>query len=349
MKKSPTILAMPKVSVIIPIYNAEQYLAECLESIINQSLKEIEIIGVNDGSTDNSLKILEAYAQRDKRIKIITQANRGAGAARNRGLAEARGEYLSFLDSDDIFASELLETMYKTAKDRQADICVCRSRKQSEKEVSSLTWALKKFLIKGQTEFNPQKEYQKYIFQIFCGFPWDKLFRHEFIKTQGIKFQEIRHSNDLTFVYMALALADKITYTEQELITYRQHEHSLSHSLERAPSCFATALTELEKQLKSKKHFNQDIKRSFNNFACEFALWHYKQVTTPEAQSCIREEIGKLNKRYQFNKFAKKYFYQPYLYDEIKELLPPPSATKPLRISQAIKKIISRFTKSPRP
>ena len=93
---------MPKISVIIPIYNSEKYLEECLDSILNQTLKDIEIICVDDGSTDNSLTILENYAQRDKRIQIFSQQNLHAGIARNHGLEKASGEYVHFMDSDDL-------------------------------------------------------------------------------------------------------------------------------------------------------------------------------------------------------------------------------------------------------
>lgn len=92
---------MIKVSVIIPVYNVEKYLEECLDSIINQTLKEIEIICIDDGSTDSSLNVLENYKKKDKRIIVLQQQNLGAGAARNKGLDLARGKYLSFLDADD--------------------------------------------------------------------------------------------------------------------------------------------------------------------------------------------------------------------------------------------------------
>ena len=97
---------MPKVSVIIPIYNVEAYLRECLDSVLNQTLGDIEIICIDDGSTDCSAKILEEYAKDDRRIRVITQSNAGAGAARNTGLAIAQGQWFSFLDADEVFRSD---------------------------------------------------------------------------------------------------------------------------------------------------------------------------------------------------------------------------------------------------
>ena len=104
-----------KISVIIPVYNAEKYLRECLDSVIEQTLQEIEIICVDDGSTDNSLAILKEYTQKDERLKIIEQANRGAGAARNLGMAVALGEYLAFLDADDLYYPQALAQAYSVA------------------------------------------------------------------------------------------------------------------------------------------------------------------------------------------------------------------------------------------
>ena len=105
-----------KVSVILPVYNASDYLHQCMDSIVGQTLKDIEIICVDDGSTDNSLDILKEYEQKDKRVKVIQQKNAGAGAARNNGLSIATGEYLSFLDSDDFFEPDMLEKAYEKAK-----------------------------------------------------------------------------------------------------------------------------------------------------------------------------------------------------------------------------------------
>ncbi len=107
---------MAKVSVIIPVYNVEKYLRECLDSVINQTLSDIEIICVNDGSTDNSLAILEEYAQKDTRIKIISKRNEGAGKARQAAIKKASGEYLAFLDGDDYYKSDFVEKMYASAK-----------------------------------------------------------------------------------------------------------------------------------------------------------------------------------------------------------------------------------------
>ena len=115
----------PVISVIVPVYNTEPYLRECLDSISNQTLKDIEIICVDDGSSDNSIKILKEYEEKDNRFTILTQNHLKAGVARNNGIKIAKGEYLCFLDSDDFFDLNMLEEMYNQGKEDNSDIVVC--------------------------------------------------------------------------------------------------------------------------------------------------------------------------------------------------------------------------------
>ena len=113
---------MPKVSIIVPVYNVEKYLSKCLDSIVNQTLKDIEIICINDGSVDNSQSVLEAYAKKDTRIKVINQENLGLSCARNKGIDIAQGEYIGFVDSDDWIDLEFYEELYNNAINTQSDI-----------------------------------------------------------------------------------------------------------------------------------------------------------------------------------------------------------------------------------
>ena len=116
---------MPKVSIIVPVYNVEKYLCQCLESLVHQTLTDIEIICVNDGSTDNSLGILNKYAQLDSRIKVFSQKNQGVSSARNLGLEKVNGEYITFVDSDDWIELNACEILYNTAQERNTDILLC--------------------------------------------------------------------------------------------------------------------------------------------------------------------------------------------------------------------------------
>ena len=146
-----------KVSVIIPVYNVEKYLRECIDSILNQTLHELELICVDDGSTDGSLEILQTYEKKDNRVTVLTQHNQGAGAARNKGLQIAKGEYLSFLDADDFFAPGMLEEAYRKCKSVSADVCVYQVLRYDD--TTKKTWFDKGSFRK---EFAPNKEVFSY-------------------------------------------------------------------------------------------------------------------------------------------------------------------------------------------
>ena len=115
----------PKISIIVPVYNVEKYLSRCLESLLTQSFKDIEIIAINDGSTDSSLQILNNYAVKDDRLKVIDKANGGVSSARNAGIDAASGDYIGFVDPDDWIDSDMYEIMYQTAQTEKADIVMC--------------------------------------------------------------------------------------------------------------------------------------------------------------------------------------------------------------------------------
>ncbi|MDY3373018.1 MAG: glycosyltransferase family 2 protein [Terrisporobacter othiniensis] len=127
-----------KVSVIIPIYNSEKYLVRCLDSIVNQTLKDIEVILINDGSTDNSLDICNEYAKLDPRVIVINSENKGVSQARNQGIYMAKGQYIYFVDSDDYMDIQGLEEMYSIAKENEVDIVICNFYKDNKIVKSSL-------------------------------------------------------------------------------------------------------------------------------------------------------------------------------------------------------------------
>ena len=180
----------PAVSIVMPVYNAEEYLKQTIDSLLVQSMKEIEIITVDDGSTDGSLEMLKKYAQEDKRVKVYTQKNKYAGVARNKGLKHARGEYVLFLDSDDFFEPELVEATYHTAKENEADVVMFGANCYNNE--TGKTWVGKHLLdvenIPEKQPFNC-KDCPDKIFQISNAVPWTKMFRRKFIKKTGLNIR----------------------------------------------------------------------------------------------------------------------------------------------------------------
>ena len=234
---------MTKVSIIIPVYNAEKYLGKCLESLLSQTLQEMEIICVDDGSSDGSPEILKRFQERDGRVRILTQENQYAGAARNNGMKEAQGEYLLFLDADDFFENTLLEKVYNQGKKMEADIVLFGAKQYNDKTgiVSPASWYFKRDALPRENPFSGKTENTD-VFALVTPAPWTKLFRREFVEKQGLSFQGLQNSNDVYFVLTALALAEKITYVDEELVFYRVGmKGSLQGSKSLHPDCFIEA------------------------------------------------------------------------------------------------------------
>lgn len=207
---------MPKISVIIPIYNVEKYLKKCLDSVIHQTLKDIEIICINDCSTDGSLAILIDYVQKDKRIKLINLSqNKGVSFARNRGIEEASGKYIAFLDSDDWCEKDLAEKTYKKIVQEDADIVqFAHNRVIGEKLVPCEISDKIKNVIAG-TKYN---EY----FMDFVNFAWDKVYKSSFIKDKKIKFPlNVHPTEDVIFALECFSYNPKVIFIPECLSDYR--------------------------------------------------------------------------------------------------------------------------------
>lgn len=215
---------MASISIIIPVYNIEKYIGECLESLLVQTFTDFEIICVNDGSQDHSLDILNEYSAKDSRIKIITKPNGGSGSARNRGLEEAQGKYVQFLDGDDYFESQMLEKLYNLAETNQADIAVCSSRKVDDEgnvtESGNPNFPIFLAVTPIETTFS-YKDYPNNIFDMIGTCPWNKLYLREMIVKNDLKFPRLTGPDDLCFVQMANLCAEKIVVIKEELINYR--------------------------------------------------------------------------------------------------------------------------------
>lgn len=280
----------PVVSVIVPVYNVEQYLPQCLDSIVNQTLKNIEIICVNDSSTDNSLNILNHYAEKDPRIKVVTQPNGGAGAARNRGLSLAAGKYLSFLDSDDFFEPDMLELAYNKAVCDKADFVVFQSDQYytDRKEFVSVPWTLREKEIPPYTPFN-HRQMTDNIFKVFVGWAWDKLYDREFVEKNHLRFQEQRTSNDMLFVFSGVAVAKRISVVKKVLAHQRRDaKDSLSKTRENSWHCFYDALSALRDRLKAEGLYDE-LEKDYINYALHFSLWNIRTLAEPTRSRLIEK------------------------------------------------------------
>lgn len=223
---------MVKVSVVIPVYNVEEFLGECLDSICNQTLEDIEIICVNDGSKDRSLEILNEYASRDERITVIDQENGGHAVATNRGMKLAKGEYLFLMDSDDILDLKALEESYKVAEEKQVDFVIFQAINyymDTGELVEAENYSMNGLYdIVGDSIFN-YKDVKDYVFNITVT-PWSKLYKRDFIEKNSITFPEGLVFDDNVFFYDVLFAADKITFLKKHLFKRRWYSQSSTRS-----------------------------------------------------------------------------------------------------------------------
>lgn len=286
-------MASKKVSVILPVYNVENYLRKCLDTITSQTLREIEIICVDDGSTDSSAQILEEYAKKDGRIRVLHQKNAGAGAARNLGMQYAGGKYLSFLDSDDFFETDMLEKAYCQAEQYHAELVVFRSDQYltEKEEFQPMLWTLRMREVPPYAPFN-HRQMTDNIFKVFVGWAWDKLFLKSFVEEKNLAFQEQRTSNDLLFVFSAVALAKRIAVIDDILAHQRRDaKDSLSKTREKSWGCFYDALTALKKRLKNEGIY-EEVERDYINYALHFSLWNLNTLAEP-TKTLLKEKLLK--------------------------------------------------------
>lgn len=315
-------LKQPIVSVIMPVYNGETYLRQCLDSVVNQTLKEIEIICVDDGSSDRSVEILKEYAAKDERVMVLQQANAGAGAARNNGLSKASGKYLSFLDSDDFFETDMLEkAVEKIAADR-ADFVVfrCDHYLNDTNTFKKAAYTLKKQTLPPYTPFN-FRQITDNVFKAFVGWAWDKVYDREFVMKHNLKFQEQRTSNDMLFVFSALVLAKRITYLDTVLAHQRRNNgESLSNTREKSWFCFYNALKALRDVLKEKGLY-EELRKDFVNYAVHFSLWNLNTITG----ECYEKLYTKLHEEWfeelEVTGHDEAYFYNKTEYKQLADIL----------------------------
>lgn len=306
-----------KISIIMPVYNCERFLDNTLSMLTEQSFSDFELIAIDDGSTDSSLTILKQWELNDPRIVVFSQKNQGAGAARNKGLSEAKGDYLLFLDSDDLFEPNLLERAFSTAIESNADIVIYGADFYYE---DSATFKQVPWLSLDRL---PNKEVFDFLeinypnrFRSTNGWTWDKLFKHSFVIKQDIRFQSLRTYNDMLFTYSLLALAERISVCHEILIHQRKnHKTSLSQTSHKSWWCVYEAVTELRKTLIDRGLYSQ-LEKDFNNYIVhifEFTLnsvLYTEQITDlyPAMKSWLATLQPPLDDKYYYNENEYRWF-----------------------------------------
>lgn len=269
--------ATPMVSVVIPAYNAAQYVDDCLESVRAQSYSDIEIIFIDDGSTDETLELARRHANEDDRIKLVTQKNQYAGVARNAGIALAKGKYLYFFDADDHLESYAIERAVQRAEGTNSDIVIFRSMAfdNAQGYEYELEHALR---VTDMEAVVSGWDFRESLFQFCVGWTWDKLFRASFVERHKLRFQSLRTTNDAFFVFVSLALAQRISFVDYFGARHRVHNaDSLEGSRKKSYGNALVAAQAIGDRL-NQEGCLEDFKASYFNWVFDFSIWNYSTL-----------------------------------------------------------------------
>ena len=219
------------VSIIIPVYNVEKYLAECIESVLRQTYQNIEILLIADGSPDNSGKICDKYAKKDSRVRVIHKQNGGVSSARNVGLEQANGEYITFVDGDDFIAKSYIEELYKTLENANADLSFCKYDHYNGLGFEEIKEGFPTNLVVDKNDQSFIDFFCRFFTNKnnFCGSSCRVLYKKSVL--QDLSFNEnVKISEDLLFLLQAIFNAKKLVFLDKALYHYRVAQGSACHS-----------------------------------------------------------------------------------------------------------------------
>lgn len=289
-----------KISVIIPVYNSSTYLRKCLDSVVNQTLKDIEIIVINDGSTDDSKNIIEEYTVKYKNIIFIDQENKGIGKTRNIGIKKATGEYITFVDSDDYIKENMLEEYYKYAKKHNFDLVIgSYIKKINNKEI---IFENNKFKT-GNVKTTPQ-----ILYLIEYG-PWAKLYKREMLINNNIYFDEKRKYEDMPFVSKALLKSKLIGQITEPYYYYIIHNNSETTTMDKRVFDILDILKEIKDYYKREYYLRDELDYVIINKVTTYMLQQRVQKDNKLRIEFIDAGYAFLNKNiknWRGNKYYKK-------------------------------------------
>ena len=272
-----------KISIIIPVYNVEEYISPCIDSVLNQTYRNLEIILVDDGSTDSCPAICDEYAKRDDRIKVIHKSNGGLADARNAGLQIATGDYIGYVDSDDYIHQEMYERLLAACEKYQADVGICRFHIFSD-EVGVLIDH------REMKVYNNHEALTAYIDEsveeLITPSAWSKLYKRECV--EGLQFPKGKLCEDIVYTTKAFYHADKVVYLDQELYFYRNRPGSIMND----STVLARRIREEIEQYLDRIQFLQDINEQKLVKLCRYELYMRLQVRYNEADQYHLQDVS---------------------------------------------------------
>lgn len=301
---------MPLVSVIIPVYNTEKYLDRCINSVLAQTLSDIEVLLIDDGSTDGSGKICDDYARKDKRIHVIHTSNQGVSHARNRGLEQAKGEYISFIDSDDWIDSNMLETLFLLIKTRHTDLSTCGYTIEEEQGNIIYNVNIRKTYILDKWKAISSLFHDSYY--RYKGNLWDKLYDKKIIDDYQIRFNNnIYYNEDRLFIFQYLNHCHYITYTTTPYYHYIIRNTSAMYSFQNTYNKkLITFMDAFDIMSSISLTFPQSVRRSISTDYIKNSILFFAKYSRHLSLSFIKKRIRLIIK----NTYASLPFYEKIKY-----------------------------------
>lgn len=304
---------MSRVSIVVPVYNSEKYLSQCLESLLNQTYQDIEVICVNDGSSDSSLEILNDFAKKDERIKVFTKENEGKGAAsaRNVGLRNAVGEYIQFLDSDDFFELDMVSNLIQKIDETNADVVIYKANR-FDNRLQKITQPY----VSIELHNAPQKETFCYrdcpekIFQIGDLIAWNKIYRRSLLNKYNLQFEPIPISDDQYVPALALVFAERIAYIDKAFVNYRFNTGSSQvDSQSKHPEAAYLATFSIVEKMREYGIY-EIVKRSYLNMAMRLMREYFDKMTEYRTIKMLYDKyLEEVFPRLGAEKLTKDFFY----------------------------------------
>lgn len=314
--------AAPNVTVAMPCHNGVKYLSECVESILLQTMRDFELICIDDGSEDATVEMLQCFAEKDSRIRIICQPQSGAGAARNNAISHAEGKYIVFVDCDDKIREEYLQDLVKAAEANRADVVIAPQISWNGSGEGSVmyNWIAAKRMPQNRP-FN-YKDAPDYIMNFTDGGPGGKLFRSAFVREHGLEFLTIRRSEDFYFVYSAIVVAESVFYLNKPGYYYRKNNAtSLENTKDQTPRLFWDATMMLKENLE-RLGVLEEIRRSYQNSLVNRFCFNMKAVKSFEGFSSVFYLFKKIcSTELELDQHEKKYFFETTAYDYLMPMM----------------------------
>ena len=293
---------MIKVSVIVPVYNVEKYLDRCLDSLVNQTLKEIEVIIVNDGSPDNSQKIIDKYAKKYKNIKAYKKENGGLSDARNYGIKKANGKYIAFVDSDDYVSTNMYELMYNKAMQANFDMVVCNINYVYENNNK---------IMKAYSNIKEDgTDIKNAMINIYPA-AWNKIFKKELFNN-GIEFKKGVWFEDVEFIYRMLPRVKNIGVVNEHLNWYLQREGSITSSIDKRIFHYIDNWNGIIKYYKENNLYDEyynELEYSYVRYLYATFIKQASKYNFDDYMIAVDKAIENVNKHFP-NYKKNKYFYK---------------------------------------